>query len=152
VIGWFDREAQSSGNNCGAGGHIRINGYISYKWYLNCGSRTNTKEELLGVWALLTLASRLSILEIHVQGDSNIIIEWLKGKSHLQVATLECWKVRIGELIKLFQKITFSHVYREYNKVADNLSKYALLQVPGKIVYYCCEEEHEGPLQFLDLY
>jgi ribonuclease HI len=125
-------EQPCQGNNCGAGGHIRINGYKSYKWYFNCGSGTNTKAELLGAWALLTLASRLSILEFHVQGDSNIIIEWLKGKSRLQVAALECWKVRIGELKKLFQKITFAHVYRDYNKVADSLSKFALLQALGK--------------------
>jgi hypothetical protein len=106
----------------------------------------------LGALALLTLASCLLILELHVQDDSNIIIEWLKGKCHLQVAALECWKVCIGELKKLFQKISFAHVYRDYNKVVDSLSKFALLQAPGKIVYYYCEEEHEGPLQFLDLY
>jgi hypothetical protein len=66
VIGWFDGAAQSSSNNCGAGGKIRINGHISYKWFFNCGMGTNTKAELLGAWALLTLESRLSILEIHV--------------------------------------------------------------------------------------
>jgi hypothetical protein len=55
-------------------------------------------------------------------------------------------------LQSIFQKISFAHVYREENKVADSLSKQALLQAPGKIVYFMCEEEHEGPHQFLDLY
>jgi ribonuclease HI len=107
VIGWFDGEAQSSGNNCGAGGRIRISEHKSYKWFFNCGMGTNTKVELLGAWALLTLASRLSILEIHVQGDSKIIIEWLKGKGRLQVAALECWKDRLREIIKLFSENLF---------------------------------------------
>jgi ribonuclease HI len=83
VVGWFDGDAHSSGHNCGAGGIIRINEHRSYKWFFNCGPGTNTKAELLGAWALLTLASRLSIMEIHVQGDSKIIIEWLKGKGRL---------------------------------------------------------------------
>jgi len=90
----------------------------------------------LGAWALLTLASHLSILEIHVQGDSNIIIEWMKGKGHLQVVALELWKDRIRDTINLFRKISFAHIYRVNNKVADNLSKFALLQAPGKIVFY----------------
>jgi hypothetical protein len=61
------------------------------------------------------------------------------------VAALECWKDRLREITKIFQKITFAHVYREESKDADSLSKHALLQAPGKIVYYRCEEEHEGP-------
>jgi ribonuclease HI len=152
VIGWFDGATMSSGNNCGAGGRIKISEQKSYKWFINCGVGTNTKAELLGAWALLTLASRLSILEIHILGDSNIIIEWLKGKGHLQVAALECWKDRIRETIKLFWKISFAHIYRVNNKVADNLSKFALSQAPGRIVYYQCVEDHEGPYLFLDLY
>jgi len=125
VIVWFDGVAKSSGNNCGAGGKIRISGHKSYKWFFNCGTRTNTKADLLGAWTLLTLTSRLSILEIHVQGDSKIIIEWLKGKGHLQMASLECSKDHLREIIKHFQKISFAHVYRDNNKVADNLSKHA---------------------------
>jgi hypothetical protein len=62
IVGWFDGVAHSSGLNCGAGGIIRINEHRCYKWIFNCGPRTNTKAELLGAWALLTLASRLSIL------------------------------------------------------------------------------------------
>jgi len=123
-----------------------------YTWFFNGGPGTNTKAKLLGAWALLLLASRLSIMEIHIQGDSKIIIDWLKGKGRLQVAALECWKDHIKEISKLFQNITFEHVFREGITVADSLSKRALQQVPEKIIYYMCEEGHEGPLQFLNLY
>jgi ribonuclease HI len=98
------------------------------------------------------LTSLLSITDIDIRGDSKIIIERLKGKGCLQVDALECWKDCIREITKLFQKISFSHVYREGNTVADNLSKCALHQAPRKIVYFMCEEDHEGPYQFLDLY
>jgi ribonuclease HI len=152
VGGWFDGVVEASGDNCGAGGFIKINEHRCYKWFFNIGPGTNTKAELLGAWALLLLASRLSILEIYIRGDSKIIIDWLKGMGHLQVVALECWKDRIKEITKHFQKITYEHVYREGNTVADSLSKRALQQVPGKIIYYMCEEGHEGPLQFLNLY
>ena len=61
------------------------------------------------------------------------------------MAALESWKDRLSEITKLFQKITFAHVYREENKVMDCLSKQALLLALGNIVYFMCEEEHEGP-------
>jgi hypothetical protein len=41
------------------------------------------KAKLLGVWDLLTLASRLHILELRVFGDLGIIIDWLNHKGNL---------------------------------------------------------------------
>jgi hypothetical protein len=57
---WFDGAAQSDGLNCGAGGHLRLSNSSYYCWTLNCGSGSNTKAELLGAWASLLLASRLT--------------------------------------------------------------------------------------------
>jgi hypothetical protein len=53
----------------GAGGAIKINEHLAYKWTLNCGHGTNTRAKLMGVWASLTLASRLSITYLVVLGD-----------------------------------------------------------------------------------
>jgi ribonuclease HI len=119
IIGWFDGASQQNGEHSGAGGVIKIREHTFYKWMINCGAGTNTRAELLGVWALLTLASRLFIYEINVLGDSRIVIDWLKGKGSLQVVTLESWKERITDLIKLFRDISFGHVYREDNQEAD---------------------------------
>jgi ribonuclease HI len=115
-------------------------------------SGTNTRAELLGAWALLTLVVRLDISELFVQGDSKIVIDWLRGKGHLQVINLECWKDIILDLIKHFHSISFQHVFREENTTADTLSKQALLQPPGKIGYYQCVGDHEGPHMFLELF
>jgi ribonuclease HI len=152
IIGWFDGAAQQNGEQSGAGGVIKISDHSTYKWTLNCGHGTNTRAELMGVWALLTLASRLSFSDILVHGDSKIVIDWLKGKGTLQVVTLDCWKERIVDLIKLFRTISFAHVYREDNQEADSLSKQALQKHPRIIAYYLCEEGHEGPTMFLNLY
>lgn len=152
LTGWFDGAVTSSSQNNGVGGIIKLNEQCSYKWLLNCGQGKNTREKLLGSWALLTLASQLSILTIHVHGDSKVIIDWLRGKGRLQVVTLDYWKHRLRGLIDLFHSISFAHVYREYNEVVDNLSKQALLKEPGKIYYYECLEDHQGPQLSLDLY
>jgi ribonuclease HI len=112
--GWFDGAASTTGLNSGAGGIIRISEHRTFKWYFNCGPGTNTRAELLGAWALLTLAVRLDISVLSVHGDSKIVIDWLCGKGHLQVFNLEGWKDRILELINHFQSISFQHIYREY--------------------------------------
>jgi ribonuclease HI len=92
IIGWFDGASQQNDEQSGAGQVIKIRDHTFYKWTINCGAGTNTRTELLGVWALLTSASRLFISEISVLGDSRIFIVWLNGKGTLQVVTLKSWK------------------------------------------------------------
>jgi hypothetical protein len=65
---------------------------------------------------------------------------------------LDCWKERVPELLKLFQKISFEHIYREDNTEADRLSKMALIKAPGFIEYFQVEGGHGGPHMFLNLY
>jgi len=115
ILGWFDGAAQRNGEQSGAGGIIKLNDHIVYKLTLNCGGGTNTRAELLGAWAILTLAQRLSITDIHIMGDSKIVIDWLNDIGSLQVISIDCWKDRVRELIKQFSVITFAHVYREEN-------------------------------------
>jgi ribonuclease HI len=73
---------------------IRISENSVYKWTFNCGTGTNTRAELLGAWATHILVVRLNIASIQVIGDSKIIIDWLKDKGKLQVASL--WGGRTG--------------------------------------------------------
>jgi ribonuclease HI len=152
IAGWFDGAACATGLNNGTGGVIQINENKIFKWVFNCGLGTNTRAELLGAWALIALIVWLDISDFYVQGDSRIIIDWLIGKGKLQVISLECWKDRISELKNHFRLISFKHVYCEENYDADNLSKKALLRPPGKIEYFQCVEDHEGPHMLLDIF
>jgi ribonuclease HI len=102
---------------------------------INCGFGTNTKDELLGAWGSLFLASRLNITNLHLKGDSKTIIDWLNGKGILRVTTLECWKDRIRKLLLTLPHTSFTHLYREQNQEVDSLSKKALWDSPG-ILYY----------------
>jgi hypothetical protein len=70
----------SNGTQSDGGGLIKITKNTSYRWTFNCGPGANTREELLGTWAMLYLASRLHIETLHIFGDSIIIIECLNNR------------------------------------------------------------------------
>jgi ribonuclease HI len=150
-ICWFDGATQANGLLSGVGGVIKLSGNIVYRWTLNCGSGTNTRVELLGVWASLTLAYRLGIDQLQVLGDSKIVIDWLNFRGNLQVTSLVGWMDKILDLIKSFNTIRFDHIYREENEEADALSKKSLQVPEGKIHYNKWQDGHEGPHYFAPL-
>jgi ribonuclease HI len=142
---WFDGVAQENGILSGAGGIIKISRNTIYRWTFNCGMGTNTRAELLGVWATLSLAHRLGIDQLHVLGDSKTVIDWLNFKRNLQVSSLMGWMDKIQDLITLFNIIRFDHIYREENVEADVLSKKALQVPEGRIHFSKWQDGHEGP-------
>jgi ribonuclease HI len=106
---------------------------------------TNTRAELLGVWATLFLASKLHIDTLQVLGDSRIVIEWLSSRGELQVVSLLAWKDRIRQLQSTFKKLNYTHIHREYNNSADQLSKATLIKPARVISYNLWIEGHEPP-------
>jgi ribonuclease HI len=152
ALAWFDRAAQQNGTLCGVGEVLKIDDHTEYRWTLNCGRGTNSRVELLGAWATLILATRLSIFDLFVLGDSKIVIDWLNGKGSIMVANLYSWMERITEIIPLFRTLSFAHIYREENMVADNLSKKALFLRQGKISFSHWEDGQEGLTHILNLY
>lgn len=97
------------------------NYHTSFIWKLNCGNGSNTRAEQMGTWASLYMVHRLGIDDIHLLGDSKIVIGGLNKKTTLQVVPLERWKEIIEELFEHFKKLSFAHIFREDNKVADVL-------------------------------
>ena len=99
------------------------------------------KDELLGLWGLLLLSTRLSIKNMIVSGDSKVTIDWINSKSSLNLIYLNSWKDNIRRLKDKFETIKFMHVHRQFNKEADILSKKALKENTGWLYY---EELVEG--------
>jgi ribonuclease HI len=123
---WFDGATHNNGLLSGAGSLLKTMGRTTYRWTLNCRQGTNTRVELLGLWASLTLAHRLNLAHLHVLGDSKIVIDWINQNCNLKVTNLMGWMTKIRELTTLFINIKFDHIYREENMEADALSKLAL--------------------------
>ena len=99
---------------------------------LGVGHGTNTKAELLSLWALLHLSQMMGIPLAQVFGDSLIIINWAKGSSTLSPPELVHWCRETKRLATSFQGLSFNHIYREHNNAADRLSKKALSLSQGK--------------------
>jgi ribonuclease HI len=132
----FDVVAVAGGTNCGVGGTIKTINVQVFHWFFNCGAQTNTKAELLGVWATLTITKLLNLRYIQVIGDSKVIIDWLDQKGKLQAINVEAWKQRTKDLVQFFNGISFHHIFREANMEASKLSKLALSTSKGRITYY----------------
>ena len=106
-----------------------------FHFWLGLGSGTNTKAELVALWALLRLARELNIDNISILGDSMAIIGWA-GKEHpIRINKIFGWLNRTAEIIDTFQHTYFQHLHREYNTTADRLSKRGLRINEGYIFY-----------------
>ena len=69
---------------------------------LGCGSSTNTRAELLALWASLRVAKDIGLPYLHIFGDSSVIINWAKGESTLDMVNLEAWCYNTRLLISSF--------------------------------------------------
>jgi ribonuclease HI len=152
AIAFFDGAASAGGFNCGAGGAIKCPNSQAYRWFFNCGDGTNTKAELLGAWATLTISKLLNLQYIQVLGDSKVVIQWLKQEGNLQTINTEGWKSRIKDLISTFKGLHFQHIFREANGEVDQLSKQALTAPKGRISYYTWDGETAGPTFQVDVF
>ena len=127
--GLFDGDsAQGAG---GAGYVLILSEAHTFKFALGVGPCTNTKAELVGLWALLHIAQMMGIPTLKVYGDSSVIINWAKGTASLSPPELHHWCRDTRKLCSCFLELSFCHIYREYNQHADCLSKKALSLAPG---------------------
>jgi len=90
--------------------------------------------ELLALWALLLFADKKGF-HLQVLGDSKVIVDSVNDKGGLNGCTLEYWCRRICCEQTHFSEITSEHVYREFKKVVDILSKKALSVLEGILFF-----------------
>jgi len=81
------------------------------------------------------MAKMWNITKLKIFGDSKGIIDWLNNGCTLNASHLEGWKYRTKELSSQFQEINFIHIFRDFDKKADLLSKQALLGFLGRLTY-----------------
>jgi hypothetical protein len=93
------------------------------------------KVEIQGLWGLLYFVNRLSISKMMVARDSKVAINWINDCSNLNLLYLSSWKEHIRCLKEKFEDIKSMHVQREYNTVADKLSKKVLDNPLGWFFY-----------------
>ncbi len=85
------------------------------------GVTTNNQAEYQAVFFGLKKASELGLQRIDFRLDSNLVVNQLNGV--YKIKNRDLWPIheQIKLLIPKFQKVTFSHVRREFNQIADAL-------------------------------
>ena len=77
--GFFDGAAADYKG--GAGFYLALNESHTFEFAMGGDLCTNTKAELMALWALLTVANRMGIPLLNIFGDSAVIINWGKLSS-----------------------------------------------------------------------
>ena len=131
--GFFD--GASAGNIGGSGFVIYLNETHFYSFTMGCGSSTNTRAELLALWAILRVCLLMGLPIQLIYGDSLVIISWLNRLSALDVPALMHWSYDIKNMLQFAPQVIFKHIFREHNSLADGLSKQALNLDMGVGIY-----------------
>lgn len=84
-------------------------------------NETNNYAEYMGLIIGLNKAIELNIKELSVEGDSMIVIKQMNGEYKVKSSNLSELHKFASQLKSEFQQITFSHIYRNNNKRADEL-------------------------------
>jgi len=90
------------------------------------GNKTNNQSEYSALILGLNEALSRNIKQLQVYGDSLLVINQVTGQFKVKNVLLQDLYKEAMNLINKFDYITFNHVYRQFNKRADQLSNLAL--------------------------
>lgn len=85
------------------------------------GITTNNVAEYQAVYLGLEKAQEMGVEIIDFRMDSLLVVNQLSGIYKIKHPDLAIINNRIKELAAQFERVTFSHVRREYNKLADGM-------------------------------
>jgi len=108
-------------------------------------NKTNNESEYNALIIGLEGALNLGIKKLGVCGDSLLVINQINGLYKVKNAKLFDLYDKVIELKNNFEEISFNHVYRTYNKRADELSNLAIIAVSGK------DKTTEDEIEIIDL-
>ena len=107
----------------GSGFVIYLSDTHYFSFSMGCGCSTNTRAELLALWAVLRVSLMMGLPMHLIFGDSMVIISWLNRLSALDVPSLMHWCDDIRNMLQLVPPVIFKHIFREHNSLTDGLSK-----------------------------
>eukprot|EP00253_Pinus_taeda_P033090 PITA_33090 len=120
---FFDGSAQEAG--CGGGALLYLNDDHYYKIQIKLGRGTNNFAELNTTKHIIHFAIQKQCSHLQLFGDSQIVCNWLNDASHCYAFSLRHILEETKRLITSFESFICSHIYREHNTDADQLSKEA---------------------------
>jgi ribonuclease HI len=132
---YFDGAAKKNPGPSGVGAVIIYEGK-QYPYYKAIGHATNNQAEYNGLILGLEELRKLDfkdikdIKDIKVYGDSNLVIKQMSGLWKINNEELrKLWKYAHEIIDELQLKVSFIHIPREQNSVADRLANMALNKI-----------------------
>ena len=128
----FDGCCKGNPGPGGSGAVLYQNGVEIWADSVFVGDRvTNNGAEYLGLIMGLIEATALHIDHILVKGDSQLVINQMKGDFQVNSHNLKYLYAEAKKLESNFLKVNYQHVYRNENTRADILSNEGLLKKPA---------------------
>lgn len=90
------------------------------------GTQTNNYAEYMGLLLGLRRARELSVREVEVFADSELMLRQLGGRYQVKSASLRPLYEEALTLLNDFERVKFVHVPREMNRAADEMSNRAI--------------------------
>lgn len=121
-----DGGARGNPGPAGIGFVLEIEGEkkISVGKYI--GETTNNQAEYQALLAGLTRARKEGVKEIECFLDSELVVKQLKGQYKVKNVDLKPRVAQVKELMQSFDRVSFTHVRREKNALADALVNEAI--------------------------
>jgi ribonuclease HI len=123
----FDGASKGNPGLAGAGAVIYKNREEIWSAAKFVGFKTNNQAEYSALILGLQGALNLGINHLSVLGDSLLVINQVNGIYRVKSDAISNLHKEVLQLKSQFAFIEFNHVYREYNKRADELSNIALI-------------------------
>jgi hypothetical protein len=86
---------------------------------------SNNQGEFRALFFLLKCALENNIVELQGFGDYVMAIKWMNKEIQVHGTGLSQLALQLKDISGLFQKISFTHIYKELNNYFDSLSKEA---------------------------
>jgi ribonuclease HI len=122
----FDGCSKGNPGPAGIGAVISKSGAEEWCGCQFIGNKTNNQSEYSALILGLKEALSRNIKQLQVYGDSLLVINQVTGKFNVKNVLLQELNKEAMTLIGKFDYIVFNHVYRQFNKRADQLSNLAL--------------------------
>lgn len=110
------------------------------------GAGSNNYSEIIALKLLLLFAVEKECKTLQVFGDSLLIIHWVNRVQRCHISPLLPILEEVMRIIPVFDSISFSHIYRERNQLADRLSKEASQLEYGR--WHINEQSAEGSFDY----
>ncbi|XP_006599878.1 uncharacterized protein LOC114389865 [Glycine soja] len=164
-IMWFDDASNAQGHGVGAALVSPDNQCIPFTTRLGFDC-TNNMAEYKACALKIQLAIDFNVKLLKVYEDSALVIHQLKGEWETRDHKLIPYQAYIKKLTKFFDDISFHHIPKEENQMADALAtlasmfqltphldlSYIKFRCRGKPVHCCLiEEEQDGKPWYFDI-